>query len=136
MSDFHFTQLEEGEKMVFGVVTSVSTTSISIGDTRVSNRTSERRVGVTNRRVIIEFDDAPEETLIIPNSEVRRVFIKRKKFMGQPRITITKLETATGRTVKLDLSGLRPQDEPLIQQVFPNAEVKEKKGLLGFLGLG
>ena len=52
MSDFYFTQLEEGEEMVFGVITSTRSTSVSVGDAQVSGQTSERRLGITNRRVI------------------------------------------------------------------------------------
>lgn len=136
MSDF-FAQLEDGEEMVFGVVTSTHTTSVSVGGAQVSSRASERRLGITNRRVIIESGDDPAATHIIPNADVRRVFIQREKFMGELSITITELETASGQTIQLDMGGLEPQEKPLIQQTFPNAEIKEKrKGLLGFLGLG
>jgi len=132
---FYFTQLEEGEEMVFGPFTSVSTTSFSAGGTQVSSRTSECRWGITNRRVIVETAGAPRKTQIIPTTDVQRVFIKRKKSRrGRPRITITKVETTSGQRVKLGLGGLR--DESRIRQIFPNAEIKEKKGLLGFLGLG
>jgi hypothetical protein len=121
--------------MVFGPFTSVSTTSFSAGGTQVSSRTSERNWGITNRRVIVETAGAPRKTQTIPTADVRCVFVKRKKSRrGRPCITITKLESASGQRVKLGLGGLK--DEARIRQIFPNAESKEKKGLLGFLGLG
>jgi hypothetical protein len=137
MSEFYFTQLEENEKMVFGPVTSrkSSSASFSAGGQRVGGAThiTESKVGVTNRRIIAEQAGAPSATRIIPNDEVKAVFIRREKFAGRPHLAIANVQTSSGQTVKLNLGGLSAQAEGAIQQTFPNATIQEKKGCLGFL---
>ncbi len=137
MSEFYFTQLEEDEKMVFGPVTSrkSSSTSFSAGGQQVggTTRASERKVGITDRRIISEKSGSPAATRIIPNDEVKVVFIRREKFAGQPRLAIDSVQTSSGQTVNLDLKRLDVQAEDKIEQAFPHATVREKKGCLGFL---
>jgi hypothetical protein len=137
MSEFYFTQLEEGEKMVFGPVTSSksSSASFSSGDQQVggTTRTVERKVGVTDRRIIAEQSGSPSGTRIVPNDEVKTVFIRREKFGGQPHLAIASVQTRSGQTVTLNLRGLNAQAEGAIEQAFPNATIQEKKGCLGFL---
>lgn len=137
MSEFYFTQLEEDEKMVFGPVTSrkSSSTSFSAGGQQVGGtaRASERKVGITDRRIISEKSGSPAATRIIPNDEVKAVFIRREKFAGQPRLAIDSVQTNADQTVNLDLGGIGAQAEDKIQRVFPQATVREKKGCLGFL---
>ena len=137
MSEFYFTQLEEDEKMVFGPITSrkSSSASFSAGDQQVggTTHTVERKVGVTNRRIITEQSGSPSATRIVPNDEVRTVFIRREKFAGRPHLAIASVQTSSGQTVTLNLRGLNAQAEGAIQGAFPNATIQEKKGCLGFL---
>ena len=133
MAGFNFTELEAGERIVFGPVTSTKTASLSgsgaPGQGQGSlSRTSGRTVGVTTQRVIIEDLKAPDNPQIIPNADVQRVFIKRKTRQGSASIDLAKVETASGQTVKLDLKGVPAQAESAIQETFPNAEVVEGKG--------
>lgn len=147
MSDFYYTELDDNEQVVFGVLTSSSSTSSSttvMGDQVSSNRESrERKIGVTNQRVIIETANAPEATQTIPNSDVRQVFIKRGEFVGRPSQTLVRLETAQGQSIELGIQLFNADAEANIQPTFPNATVtyleeekKKRKGLLGFLGFG
>ena len=59
-----------------------------------------------------------------------RVFIRRKP----TTFAITKVQTASGQTLKLNLGGIPIQDEALIQQTFPKAEVAASRGVLGSKG--
>lgn len=137
MSEFYFTQLEEDESMVFGPVIfrKSSSTSFSSGGQQVAGttQTSERKVGVTNQRVIVEQAGSPSATRIVPNDEVKVVYIRREKLAGRPHIAIASVQTNSGQTVSLDLKGLAPQAEGAIRATFPNATIQEKKGCLGFL---
>lgn len=126
------TELEAGEEIVFGPVTFTKTTSLSggAGPSQGSvSTTGGRTVGVTNRRIIIEDLKAPERAQIIPNDQVQRVFIKRKQRAGQETLSITKVETAAGGTVKVDLPGISASKEALLKQTFPNAEIGAPQGL-------
>jgi hypothetical protein len=128
MNSFNFTELESGEELVFGPVTSTKTTSVSgsggaPGQGGSMSHTSGRTVGVTNQRVIVEDLKSPGKTQIIPNANVQRVFIKRQQRQGQSSINLIKVQTASG-PVKLDIRGLPAQAETiLIKSTFPNAEV-------------
>lgn len=132
MNGFNQTTLEAGEEIVFGPVTSTKTTSFSggAGPSQDSiSSTSGRTVGVTNRRVVIEDMQSPEKSKIIPNDQVQRVSIKRKQKGGQETITISKVETASGAAVKVDLPGISARQEPRLNEIFPNAEIGAAKGL-------
>lgn len=150
MSDFYFTQMEDGEEVVFGVLTSTSSSSSSssvsvMGETvhsAGSGSSQETKYGVTNRRVIVEASGQPGATKTVPNADVRRVYLKREGFAGQDRLVIDELETASGERLEQDLGLFPGQDEALIRETFPAAEVverqeaeapKKKKGLLSFL---
>ncbi|HEX8681602.1 MAG TPA: hypothetical protein VF707_04760 [Ardenticatenaceae bacterium] len=148
MSGFEFTELEEGEELLFGISksSSSSSSSLTIGNKQISGSSdsSERTVGVTNRRIIVESLSAPVPVQSIPNDEVRKVYLKREDFMGQPRLTISRVETTGGDTADLGLRVLEAEGEARLHEVFPYAELveeaeppqKKKRGLLGFLGLG
>jgi len=127
MQGFNFTQLEAGEELVFGPVTSTKTTSVSgsggtPGQGGSLSHTSGRTVGVTSQRVIVEDLKSPDRTQIVPNANVQRVFIKQQQRKGQPSINLVKVQTASG-PVKLDINGLPAQAETMLQSTFPNAEV-------------
>ena len=131
MSAFAHTKLEEGEVVVIGPVTFSSTGSLSFSaggtqSTQVS-RTSERRIGITNQRVIIEQGSKAGETQIISNADVKRVYVRRER-LG---VKIEKIETKRGQTVNLNIAGLSPQDEARLFEVFAGAEIGERRGLLG-----
>ncbi len=149
MSDFYFTELEQGEELPFGVSASSNSSSSGswINDKQVSgsSTSTERKVGITTRRVIVEEKDSPTSTRVIPNADVRTVFIKREKFMGDSVPTVVKLETTTGESVELGMRLFEAADETRLRELFPQAtfteaaEVKKleeppkkKKGLFGF----
>ncbi|HEY75959.1 MAG TPA: hypothetical protein G4O00_07240 [Thermoflexia bacterium] len=128
---FNFTELEAGERIVLGPVTTTKTTSVSGGvgpDQKSLSRTSGRTVGVTTQRVIIEDLKTPEGTQIIPNVDVQKVFIKRQQQKGQASLTLLKVQTAGGPAVKLDIRGLPSQSETIVREIFPNASIVEVKG--------
>ena len=126
------TDMQAGEEIVFGPVTSTKTTSVSGGGGASQgslSRTVGRTVAVTDQRIVIEDTQDPTKSTTVPNHEVQKVTIKRKKRGEQVTITIAKVETATGSTVKVDLPGIDARREAQIGEVFPNAEVAEAKGL-------
>lgn len=132
MNSFNFTQLEAGEELVFGPVTSTKTTSVSgsggaPGQGGSLSHASGRTVGVTNQRVIVEDLKSPDKTQIVPNANVRRVFIKRQQRQGTSSINLVRVETAAG-PVKLDLKGLPAQAENMLRSTFPNAEIAHGGG--------
>ena len=132
MNKFTSVEMQPGEEIVFGPVTSTKTTSVSGGSGPSQgsvSRTVGRTVGVTNQRVIIEDTQAPGKSTIIPNDQVQKVFIKRKKKGERESITIAKIETATGGTVKVDLPGIDASREAQLGETFPNAEISQAKGM-------
>lgn len=132
MNEFTSVEMQPGEEIVFGPVTSTKTTSFSGGGGPSQgsiSRTVGRTVGVTNRRVIIEDTQDPGKSTVIPNDQVQKVFIKRKKQGERESITITKIETATGSSVKVDLPGINAGREAQIGETFPNAEISQASGL-------
>ncbi len=146
MGDFYYTELDDNEQIVFAVLTASSSssnsTSVMGNEVSSSHESRERKIGVTNQRIIIETANAPEATQSIPNSDVRQVFVKRGEFMGRPSRTLARLETAQGQSIELGMQLFNAEDEAQIQPTFPNAtisyleeEKKKSKGLLGFLGL-
>ena len=131
MAAFAHTKLEAGEMMVVGPVTFSSTGSLSFGaggkQRAQVGRTSERRVGITNRRVIIEQGGQASETQVIMNADVKRVYVRREK----AAVKIEKIETTGGQTVKLNISGPRALVEARLFEIFAQAEIGEQRGLLG-----
>jgi hypothetical protein len=131
MSEFAYTTLEEGEAVAIGPVTFSSSSSLSFnaGGTQSAqvSQTNERKVGITNRRVIVERGGQPHETQIISNADVMRVYVRREKLGTK----IERIETTNGQKVKLDIAGLSALDEARLFEVFPNAEIGERKGLFG-----
>lgn len=128
MNEFTSISMQPGEEIVFGPVTSTKTTSVSGGTGSVS-RTVGRTVGVTNRRVVIEDTQTPGKGKTIPNDQVQKVFIKRKKKGDRESITLAKIETVTGSKVKVDLPGIDVDQEAQLGETFPNAEISQAKGL-------
>jgi hypothetical protein len=131
MNQLQHTQLESGEKIVFGPVTSTKTVSAGgsgPGQGGSVSHVSGRLVCVTNERIIIEDLQSAERTRIIPNGEIRQVFVKRKVQQGRPSLAITKAVTKAGQSVKLDIKWLPEQDEAIIQDIFADAEVAQEKG--------
>jgi hypothetical protein len=127
VNSFNFTELEAGEELVFGPVTSTKTTNVSgssgaPGQGGIFSLTSGRTVGVTNQRVIVEDLESPDRTQVVPNANVQRVFIKRQQRQGQSSVNLVKVQTASG-PVKLDIKGLPAQAEAMLESTFPNAEI-------------
>ncbi|NOY99290.1 MAG: hypothetical protein GXP40_08845 [Chloroflexi bacterium] len=156
MTDFIFTTFEEGEEMIFGPVKRIKTTSFSVGPTSMQgpggmqptgmqlgrqqpppgtpepatiSRARGTVVGVTNRRVIFEDLSSSDKTRIVPNADVSRVFVRRKTRGGRTTLTIVKVQTTSGQSLKLDLGGIPEHEEARIKEAFPNAEVAPAKGL-------
>jgi hypothetical protein len=132
VNKFTSVEMQPGEEIVFGPVTSTKTTSVSGGSGPSQgsvSRTVGRTVGVTNQRVVIEDTQDSGKSTVISNDQVRKVFIKRKKTGEREFLTITKVETATGGTVKVDLPGIDASRESQLGEVFPNAEVSQASGL-------
>jgi hypothetical protein len=128
MAEFTSVEMQPGEEIVFGPVTSTKTTTVS-GGTGSASRTVGRTVGVTNRRVVIEDLDSPGKAKVIPIDQVQKVTIKRKKKGKRESITITKIETATGSSIKVDLPGINANRESEIGETFPNAEISQASGM-------
>ena len=132
--DFNFTELEAGEKIVFGPITTAKTTSVSggsgPGQTSLSH-SSGRTVGITTQRVVVEDLKTPEKTQIMPNSAIQQVFIKRQQRKGQPSITLVKAKAMNGQIIELDMKGLPAQSEAMLQETFPGAEIVQSKGGVG-----
>ena len=132
MNEFTSVEMQPGEEIVFGPVTSTKTTSVSGGGGPSQgslSRTVGRTVGVTNRRVVIEDTRDPGKSTVIPNDQVKKVFIKRKKQGEQESITVAKIETATGGTIKIDLPGIDARREAQLGETFPNAEISQASGM-------
>ncbi|MBN2393156.1 MAG: hypothetical protein JXR84_20670 [Anaerolineae bacterium] len=131
MAEFTYTPLEEGEVVVIGPVTFSSSSSLSFnaGGTQSAqvSQTNRRKVGITNRRVIIERGGQPQGTQIISNADIKRVYVRREKFGTK----IEQIETTGGQKVKLDIAGLSARDEARLFKLFPNAEIGQRKGLFG-----
>ncbi len=136
MNSFSFSELEAGEELVFGPVTSTKTVSMSgsggaPGQEGSLSHTSGRTVGVTNRRVIIEDLASPAKTQIVLNADVRRVFVKRRQQQGQSFIDLVRVQTVSGQNLKLDIKRLPAQAEAMLQTTFPQAEIVQGKGGAG-----
>jgi len=132
VNQFTSVELQPGEEILFGPVTSTKTTSFSGGTGPAQgsvSRTAGRTVGVTNQRIVIEDTQTPEKTKFIPNDQVQKVFIKRKKKGEQESITISKIETATGGAIKVNLPGIDARREAQLSETFPNAEISQAKGM-------
>ena len=131
MAEFTYTPLEEGEVVVIGPVTFSSSSSLSFnaGGTQSAqvSQTNRRKVGITNRRVIIEQGGQPQGTQIISNADVKRVYVRREKFGTK----VERIETTNSQKVKLNIAGLNARDEARLFKLFPNAEIGQRKGLFG-----
>ncbi|RME91008.1 MAG: hypothetical protein D6770_01310 [Anaerolineae bacterium] len=154
MISFLYTELEEGEEVVFGPVRQSQSTSFRLGPAQPMSRSGwsssgqfatpqqgvevERTrghvVGVTNRRVIWEDLLDSSKTRIVANEAVRQVFIKHKTSQGRPMITLDRVVDGSGQSIKLNLEGIPAQKQEQLQALFPNAEIRTTKGVLGSKG--
>ena len=129
MSDFDFTTLEDGEEIVFGVTTASSSSAHRHVENGVvtenSSVSSERKIGVTNRRAIVETVGDSTATRIVPNDQVSRVQLQRSDFMGKPRFNLAAVETATGESLALGIGFLEAKDKARLCATFPHAEIVE-----------
>jgi hypothetical protein len=127
---FKFTELADGESIVFGPITSSSTTSFSGGTGAQQgsvSKSSGRTVGVTNQRVVVEDLDSPDKTQTYSNDTVRRVYVKRTQRGNVATLTLSRIETASGQVVKLKIMGIPAQAESRLKETFPNAEIAQDK---------
>lgn len=134
MESLRQTKFAEGEKIVFGPARTADTSALGVashdrpGD---ATHTSIRTVCVTNQRVIVESGDS---SITVPTKDIQTVLVKRITKGGRLiSINLMAVSSKHGRKVQLDIPALEPQREPELQKTFPNAEIKERKGLAGFL---
>lgn len=134
MQGFRFTKLEEGENIIFGPHAVTSQSNLSVHRTNQpehATHTSMRIVCVTDRRLIIETGDS---AITIPTRDIQSVAIKRKPGKQGPHtFDILRVKRKNGRSIQLDIPDLKAHRESELATTFPNAQVKESKGLLGFL---
>ena len=134
MQPFRFTKIEEGEEIVFGPHASSSQSNLSVHRTKQpthATHTSVRIVCVTDRRLIVETGDS---VLTIPTRDIHSVAIKRHPGkVGPPTFDILRVKSKNGHHIQLDITGLKTSREADLASAFPNAKVKERKGLFGFL---
>lgn len=144
MNKFINVELKPDEKIVFGLVT--HTKFFSIGGTpqqpgaytqgenfeyqnaRPVHITSGTTTGVTNQRVISEDLKNPRKTKIIANAQVTKVFLIKKKKRGKDTLTLEKVETKTGQSLKLAIQGIPVHAEENIKKTFPQAQIVQGKG--------
>lgn len=127
---FKHTKLAEGESIVFGPITSTSTTSFSGGAGASQSsvqKSSGRTVGVTNQRVVVEDLDSPDKTQTYSNDTVRRVYVKRAQRGNVATLSLSRIETTSGQVVKLNIMGIPAQAENRLKETFPNAEIAQDK---------
>ena len=129
------TQLANDETIVFGPSRKEEKTQLSVkSESRPGQmtHTSFRTVCITNKRVIIESGDS---TIHYPNPDIRVVLINRynNKKEKVEFFNILQLKTGAGNAVKLEIPGISNYKEPLLKETFPNAVIKERSGVTGFL---
>jgi hypothetical protein len=130
---FDFTKLEDGEALQFGIAKHVKSSSVSLGGVNVSSSSEETKVGITDRRVIVEKSTG--ETVVLPIADVKSITMTRDKVMGAPIIQLVSLVTQTGRKVELGIGHIDPSREAELKALFGAAQVIEKKkSWLSFLG--
>lgn len=82
MSDFLYTELLAGEDLPFGVSTqsSASSNRVVVNDVEIENNAtkSERKVGITNRRIIVEESANPAASQIIPIGDVSEIVVRHE----------------------------------------------------------
>jgi hypothetical protein len=129
------TQLADDETIVFGPSRREEQTQLSVkSEARPGQmtHTSFRTVCITNKRVIIESGDS---TIHYPNTDIRVILINRgnnkKEKVGF--FNILQLKTGAGNAVKLEIPGISNDKEELLKETFPNAQIKERSGITGFL---
>lgn len=134
MQGFRFTKIEEGEEIIFGPHTSSMQSNMSVhrvGEPSHATHTSVRIVCVTDRRLIIETGDS---AVTVPTRDIQLVVIKRKPGkVGPRRFDILRVKSKNGHRILLDIPDLKASREADLSATFPNAQIKEKKGLFGFL---
>jgi hypothetical protein len=120
MSDFSFS-LMDGEEMVLGVAEIASSSDVGAPDARDAvHASSKRRIGISNRRVMID-EETPDRTIIVPNDEVVGVVLKKNTFMSETQLSLVALEMKNGGRIEVGLSFLPLDDEARLKRLFPNA---------------
>ena len=114
MSNFSFS-LPPGEEMILGVAETSSSSNSG-----ASHESSKRRIGISNRRVMID-EETPDRTIIVPNDEVVGVVLKKNTFMSETQLSLQSLEMKNGDRIEVGLSFLSLDDEARLKELFPNA---------------
>ncbi|MBW8009670.1 MAG: hypothetical protein FVQ83_00325 [Chloroflexi bacterium] len=93
--------------------------------------TSFRRVCITDQRVILESGDS---VITIPNIDIKKVIIKRKSKKKSAAIfDLVAVTSKSGLRVKVEINEINSARETELSAAFPKAQIKENKGLTGFI---
>lgn len=135
MNSFHITKFNEGEEIVFGPVQTAHDSALGVhkdDNAAEITHTALRRVCVTNQRVVIENGDS---SITLPNVDIRQVIVKHNRAIsGASSFTLLYVRSRSGLRVRLDMPSLRLRREKELEDLFPNAEIKEEnRGLRGLL---
>lgn len=150
MSEFLYTEMLAGEELPFGVSTQSSSSSnrvvVNNIETENSATKSERRVAISNQRIIVEEALNPAATQIIPIAAVQTVVVRHEDFMGSTVPIVERVQTNAGETVDLNIRLFDESDEATLRELFSAAsfemeqgktqdakkEEKKKKGMFGW----
>ncbi|MDH3944878.1 MAG: hypothetical protein OEV06_12360 [Anaerolineae bacterium] len=134
MYGFRLSKLEDGENVIFGPHMATSETKMSVhrpDDPGTATHTKYRVVCVTNQRVVIESGDS---VLNVPTRDIQLVTIKRRPGKKGPSVfDLLWVKSKNGRRIELDIINQDVSRRAELESAFPNAEIKESKGLSGFL---
>lgn len=122
--------LRAGETYVFGPVTSTKNTSMRGGAGGVqgsTSRSSSRTVAVTNHRILIDDSKASGGPRSIENTDIVKVFVKKRTKNNVTTLTLVKVETASGSVIDLNLKGIPTVREELFGETFPDATFEQVK---------
>lgn len=134
MQGFHIVKFREGEKIIFGPVRTAHRSALKVN--RESHEgevthTSFRRVCITDQRVILESGDS---VITIPNIDIKKVIIKRKSKKKSAAIfDLVAVTSKSGLRVKVEINEINSARETELSAAFPKAQIKENKGLTGFI---
>ncbi len=134
MFNLNLTKLAEDEFIVFGPARKAMESKLTVKEDQDPSKishTSYRSVCITNSRVIIESGDS---VIHFPNKDIHQVLIsKTKKKDNLRQINILKIITKPGNSIKVNISSIELEKAKQIGNIFPNATIKESRGLIKFL---
>lgn len=134
MQGFRITKFREGEQVIFGPARTAQRSVLKVKRELRENEvthTSFRRLCVTDQRVILETGDS---VITIPNIDIKKVVIKRKSKKGSAgTFNLVAVTSKSGRRIKLGIKNINSAQEAQLSAAFPNAQIKENKGVTEML---